>query len=43
MSGECLEEDGHVWVGVDVSRDMLGTDMFYLLVVVSAQGLRIKR
>ena len=23
LSGEVLEEDGHQWVGVDVSRDML--------------------
>lgn len=24
LSGETLEEDGHQWVGVDISRDMLG-------------------
>ena len=25
LSGELLEEDGHVWVGVDVAPSMLGT------------------
>jgi 18S rRNA (guanine1575-N7)-methyltransferase len=23
LSGECLEEQGHFWVGLDISRDML--------------------
>ncbi|CAN0435335.1 unnamed protein product, partial [Ectocarpus sp. 13 AM-2016] len=23
LSGEALEEAGHVWLGVDISRDML--------------------
>ena len=29
LSGEILEESGHVWVGVDIAPSMLG--MFYLL------------
>lgn len=28
LSGELLEEDGHVWVGVDVAPSMLGTYTF---------------
>ena len=24
LSGECLEENGHFWVGVDISKAMLG-------------------
>lgn len=24
LSGECLEEDGHYWVGLDISKSMLG-------------------
>ncbi len=24
LSGECLQEDGHFWVGVDISKAMLG-------------------
>ena len=24
LSGQCLEEQGHFWVGLDISRDMLG-------------------
>ena len=23
LSGECLEENGHYWIGIDISRDML--------------------
>ena len=23
LSGECIEEEGHVWVGIDISRSML--------------------
>lgn len=23
LSGECLEEDGHMWVGLDISHSML--------------------
>ena len=25
LSGECLTENGHFWVGIDISRHMLGT------------------
>ena len=24
LSGECIEEQGHFWIGMDISRDMLG-------------------
>ena len=24
LSGECIEDDGHMWVGCDISRAMLG-------------------
>jgi 18S rRNA (guanine1575-N7)-methyltransferase len=30
LSGELLEEDGHVWVGVDVAPSMLGTSFHSL-------------
>lgn len=23
LSGECLDEDGHMWVGLDISESML--------------------
>ena len=25
LSGEILTEEGHIWVGMDISRDMLNT------------------
>lgn len=28
LSGECLEENGHFWVGVDISKSMLGKTTF---------------
>ena len=24
LSGDCLSEEGHVWIGVDISQPMLG-------------------
>ncbi len=27
LSGECIEEHGHFWVGVDISKAMLGMFM----------------
>ena len=24
LSGECLEENGHFWIGIDISKSMLG-------------------
>lgn len=24
LSGECLEDNGHYWVGLDISKSMLG-------------------
>jgi len=35
LSGEVLEEEGHHWVGVDISKDMLGKrkkNGFYLFI-----------
>lgn len=26
LSGECLDEDGHMWVGLDISQSMLGKE-----------------
>ena len=28
LSGEILEEEGHVWVGVDIAPSMLGKSFF---------------
>ena len=25
LSGECLDDQGHYWIGVDISKSMLGT------------------
>lgn len=27
LSGELLEEEGHVWVGMDIAPSMLGTSL----------------
>jgi 18S rRNA (guanine1575-N7)-methyltransferase len=24
LSGECLDENGHYWIGIDISKSMLG-------------------
>ena len=29
LSGECLEENGHHWVGLDISKAMLGNEHFF--------------
>ncbi len=31
LSGQSLEEQGHFWVGLDISRDMLGNWRIYTL------------
>lgn len=30
LSGECLDEQGHYWVGIDISKSMLGECYFFL-------------
>lgn len=27
LSGECLDEKGHYWIGLDISKSMLGKDL----------------
>jgi len=34
LSGECLTEDGHMWIGLDISSSMLG-DVFCTCYVVA--------
>jgi len=30
LSGECLDENGHTWVGLDISQSMLSTQLVNL-------------
>jgi predicted TPR repeat methyltransferase len=30
LSGEILEEEGHLWVGLDISPSMLGKEYIYI-------------
>ena len=41
LSGEILDEEGHVWVGVDISPSMLGESAVTALFHVSAKLTKI--
>ena len=28
LSGDCLDENGHYWIGIDISKSMLGMYIF---------------
>ena len=30
LSGDCLDENGHYWIGIDISKSMLGKLIFTL-------------
>jgi SAM-dependent methyltransferase len=44
LSGELLEEDGHVWVGVDVAPSMLGMSppLYHMLLMRQRWLLNVK-
>lgn len=34
LSGSVLEEDGHMWIGLDISSDMLGKLILTLILIL---------
>jgi predicted TPR repeat methyltransferase len=43
LSGEILDEEGHVWIGVDIAPSMLGNVQLFLSSILSLANVRSLR